>query len=156
MWKEIIDIDGFNELASLREEFGCAANIGGTVYLGNIENKIDCHYYQYKSDTIELIKGYKQLDNEIHLIAYTIKAKIKDYPEALKLMAEHAKKYISTRKIKTLVLNYGFKDEEQMNNANIGVGKIGFSELMKIVKEKYEEIGFKTTFYEKQVRNELM
>lgn len=151
MWKEIIDIDGFNKLAELRSKFGCAKNIGGEIYLHNIENKIDCHYYQYKSDNIELIKGYKQLGEEIHIITYTIKAEIKDYPEALRLMGEHAKEYLSTREIKTLVINYGSEDETQMNLANDGVGKIGFSEVVQTAKEELEKVGFNISFTDKQV-----
>lgn len=158
MWKEIVDIDGFNKMASLRELYGCAANIGGEIYLKNKEIHEDCHYYQYKSDTIELIKGYrlKEKDGYIHIITYTIKAEIKDYPEAIRYMAEHAKEYLSTREIKTLVINYGSEDNAQMDLANVGVGKIGFIEFMKIVIDEYEKIGFKTTFDKKQVRNVLM
>ena len=156
MWKEIITLKDFNDMASLRSIYGCAQNIGGQLYIDNIKRKIDCHYYKYTSGTIELIKGYAQFDNVIKLITYTIKAGIKDYPEALRLMAEHAKEYLKDRKIKTLVIDYGYEDETQMNLANVGVGKLGFSEVVKIAKEEYEKLGFKMSFTEKQIRNELV
>jgi len=156
MWKELITLEDFNDMAFLRSIYGCAQNIGGQLYIDNIKRKIDCHYYKYTSDTIELLKGYAQFGDVIKLITYTIKAEIKDYPEALRLMAEHTKEYLKERKIKTLVIDYGYEDETQMNLANVGVAKIGFIEFMKIVKEEYEKIGFKTTFDKKQVRNELI
>jgi len=156
MWREMITLEDFNEMASLRENFGCGINKTGQIYLNIIERKTDCHYYRYESDKIELIKGYKELNGVINLIAYTIKAELEDYPEAVRLMAEHAKEYLSTRTIKKLAIYYGSDDEIQMNEANIGIGKIGFSEFMKIVIEEYGKIGFKTTFGKNEVTNELI
>lgn len=158
MWKEIIDIDGFNKMASLRELYGCATNIGGEIYLKNKETHEDCHYYEYKSDNIELLKGYRlrERDGYINIITYVIKADIKDYPEALRYMAEHAKEYLNTRKIKTLVINYGSEDNAQMDLANVGVGKLGFVEVVRLAKIEYEKLGFKLTFDKKQIRNVLV
>lgn len=156
MWKEMITLKDFDSMASLRSEYGCAANIGGQLYMNNVKRKVDCHYYYYTSDTIKLLKGYAQYGDVIKIITFTIKAEVKDYPEALRLMAEHAKQYLKERKIKTLVIEYGYEDEDQMNNANVGVGKIGFSEFMKIVIEEYRKFGFKTTFDKKQVKNVLV
>ena len=156
MWKELTTLEDFNSMVLLKQEFGCYQQGTGILYRQMLTRKTDCHYYRYKSDTIELLKGYKELNGKINLITYTIKANIEDYPEAVRLMAEHAKEYISSREIKTLVIYYGSEDEEQMNSANIGVGKIGYGEFMKIVIEEYEKLGFKTTFGNKFVSNVLM
>lgn len=156
MWKEIIDIEDFNEIAILRNDFGCVRNTTGLAYMHNIQNKIDCHYYYYKSNKIELIKGYKQTDNVIVSIAFTIKADVKDYPEAIRLMVKHTIEYIKERNIKTYILSFGSKNESQVNFYNVGVGKIGMGEIVKIGKTIYEEFGFKLTYADNQIICELV
>jgi len=156
MWKEVLTYEDMKKVAFLKTDFGCAVNFTPEIVKSIIEKKIDCHFYYYKSDKIELLKGYREKDGIINLIAYTLKADIKDYHEAIRLMGEHAKEYIKNRKIKKLIIYFGSEDEEQMNTANIGVGKIGFGEFVKIVKEEYKKVGFKTIFDKKQITNELI
>lgn len=144
------------KIVFFKTQFGCARNFTAEAIKNNLERKIDCHYYYYKLDKIELLKGYKEKDGFINLIAYTIKADIIDYPKATRLMGEHAKEYIKNRKIKKLIIYYGSEDIDQMNNSNIGVSKIGFSDFMKIVIEEYGKLGFKTIFGKKTVINELI
>jgi len=156
MWREVLTYEDMEKVAFLKTDFGCALNYTADLVKNIIERKTDCHFYHYKSDKMELLKGYREKNGLINLIAYTLKADIKDYPEAIRLMGEHAKEYIKNREIKKLIIYFGSEDEEQMNTANIGVGKIGFSEFMKIVIEEYGKLGFKTIFDKKQVTNELI
>ena len=91
MWKEVITIDDMVDVALLRSNFGCAVNPTHLDIKSAIEKKPDCHYYHYKSDKIELIKGFKQMPDYIFILAFTIKADIKDYPKALEIMTEKSK-----------------------------------------------------------------
>lgn len=156
MWREIITYEDMEKIALLRNEFGCVRNSTADMIQGVINRKVDCHFFYYEADTIELIKGYKMMDGYISIIAFTIKAKVDDYPEAIRLMAEKTKEYIQSRDIKKTVISFGSADEEQVNFYNKGVGKIGFSEIVAICKQEYEKLGFKITFVEKQVICELV
>ena len=156
MWKEIINYKDMVKAVKLRSLFGCAMDYSADIMKAAIERKKDCHYFYYKSDTIELLKGFKEKDGFISLIAYSIKADVEDYPEAIRLMAENAKDYIKNRKIKKIVFQQGSKDIELMNSANLGVSKIGFDKFIEIVIEEYGKLGFKTTFTKDAVINEMM
>jgi len=156
MWKEVITYNDMEKVAFFKTDFGCAIDYTTDLVKSILEKKPDCHFYYYKSDKMELLKAYREKNGLINVIAYTVKADIKDYPEAIRLMAEHAKEYIKNRYIKKLIIYYGSDDEEQMNKANIGVGKIGFGEFVKIVIEEYKKVGFKTIFDKKQITNELI
>lgn len=156
MWIEIIEIKDMEKVALLKNQFGCSINFTAEIIKNNLVRKTDCHYYYYSSDKIELLTGYKEIDDIINSIAYVIKADIKNYQEATRLMAEHLKEYLKKRKIKKWVVYYGSEDEEQMNSANIGIGKIGYSELIKIGKPEYEKLGFRFIFGRKKLVVEMI
>lgn len=155
MWKEIITIKDMEEVALLRSNWGCEVNPDIASIKSAIEKKPDCHYYHYKSDKIELVLAFKYMVDHHYILAYTYKADLEDYPEACRLMAEKSKEYLSTRKIKKLVIGFGFKDETSVNFYNKGVGKIGLNEAIKLGKPIYEELGFKFSYEDKQIIMEL-
>ena len=156
MWREIITYKDMEKIALLRNDFGCVRNYTADLIKGAIERKTDCHFYYYESDTIELIKGYKLMGDYISIITFTIKADVKDYPKALRLMAEKSKEYLESREIKKMIIGFGSKDETSVNFHNIGIGKMGFAEVVKIAKIEYEKLGFKLTFDNKQLIAELV
>ena len=155
MWKEVISIKDMEEVAVKRTEFGCAQNLTIDMVKNAIERKVDCHFYIYKSDTIELVKGFKDMGDHIYIISYSIKADIKDYPEALKLMAEKSKEYLKDRKLKKMIIGFGSQDETQVNFYNKGIQKLGLSEVIKLAKIEYEKLGFKLDYLDKQIICEL-
>ena len=157
MWREIITDADTNLVASKRNEFGCAAGkLTGEMVRSTIIQKKDCHYYYYKSNTIELIKGFWDKGDHIYIMAFSIKADIKDYPKALELMAKKSKEYLSSRKIKVLVIGFGSADESSVNFYNKGISKIGLIEVVKIAKPIYEKAGFKFKLEDKKIRVELL
>lgn len=155
MWIEIKNIEDMIKIALLSNQFGCTTNTTGEIIRNSIERKVDCHFYYYKSDKMELIKGYKQNGDIISLIVYVIKAESEDYHEAIRLMGENAKEHLNTRKIKTITFGHGTEDVDVMDSHNLGVRKIGYIEFMNIVKEEYEKIGFEITISEREIKKVL-
>jgi hypothetical protein len=151
MWKEVITLEDIVDVALLRFESGCSVNPTALDIKSAIEKKIDCHYYHYKSDTIELVKGLKKMPDHIFILAYTIKADINDYPEALRLMAEKSKEYLQSRDIKKLVIGFGSANETTVNFYNKGIAKLGLTEVVNIAKPIYESLGFKFTYSDKSI-----
>ena len=143
------------KIALLRNQFGCTTNTTGEIIRNSIERKLDCRFYYYKSDKMELIKGYKQDGDIISLIAYTIKAESEDYPEAIRLMGENAKEHLSTRTIKTIIFGQGSNDVVLMDSANAGVRKVGLLKCMNLIKEEYEKLGFEITISKTQIKKVL-
>ena len=155
MWKEIITEKDMKEVALLRSNWGCEVNPDILSIKSAIEKKLDCHYYHYKSDKIELVKGFKLMPDHIFILAYTIKADIKDYPKALRLMAEKSKWYLKDRKIKKLVIGFGKADITEIHFYNKGIEKLGLNETVALAKPIYEELGFKFTYTDRRIIVEL-
>jgi len=156
MWREVISLEDMEDVASKRKAFGCAADrLTGDMIKRSIKRKTDCHFYIYKSDKIELVKGFKDMGDHIYIISYSIKADVKDYPEALRLMAEKSKWYLKDRSLKKLVIGFGSKDQADVNFYNKGIGKWGLTEVIKLAKVEYEKLGFTLKYLDKQIVCEL-
>lgn len=155
MWKEVISFEDMEEVALLRNKSGCAVNRTALAIKSAIEKKPDCHYYHYKSDKIELVLGYKQMPDHIYVLAYTIKADVKDYPEAFRIMSIKAKEYIKNRECKRFIIGFGRKDISSVEFYNKGVSKVGFVECFKMAKIEHEKIGFTLEFKDNQIVVEL-
>ena len=151
MWKEVISIEDMKEVALLRYIVGCSVNPTALSIKSAIEKKPDCHYYHYKSDTIELVLAFKQMEDHIFVLAYTFKAEIKDYPKAIRLMALKSLEYLKERDCKKFIAGFGLKDETAVNFYNKGLAKIGFSEVMNMCKPIYENIGLSFTIEDKRI-----
>lgn len=139
MWKEIVELIDLEMIATLRNKHGCSVNYTAERMKFNIEHKIDCHYFYYKSDKIKLIKGYKQNDRVIQPIAYTVICEVEDYPEAIRIMGQHTKEYLINNNNKIFILT----EENDLNDNNLGVAKIGVKAFYKLMKEEYEKLGLK-------------
>lgn len=156
MWKEIITDKDISTIVSLRNSFGCTSDFSKDLFKSIREIKKDCHYYYYKSDTIELIKGFCEIKEHIFVLAYTIKANIKDYSKAFELMAKKTKEYIKNRKFKTVVIEFGSENKTSVNLYNKGIGLIGLDECIKLAIPEYEKEGFKLQYNDKQIIVELI
>ena len=152
MWKEIITKDDIADMAMFKQQFGCGANYTATLMESIIESVPDCHFYYYKSDNIQLLTGYRSKFNTvINSIAFSIKAEIEDYPEALRLMGEHIKSYLSNRDIKMWVVYFGTEDYEQMDTHNLGIGKLGYEKCIKLLGEAFTDIGMELIIDNKKI-----
>jgi len=155
MWKEVLTIKDIEEATLVRLTHGCEVNNTPTKIKSAIEKKPDCHYYHYKSKKIELVKGFKDMGDHIFILSYTIKANLKDYPEAIRLMAEKSKWYLKDRKIKKLIIGFGSKDITAIHFYNKGIKKLGLTETIALAKPIYEELGFTLKYEDKQIVVEL-
>jgi len=156
MWMEVISLDEKEDFAELRNMHGCTRSFSVENINRMKEAKPDCHFYKYKSDNIELAIGFLLKKDYYWISAYTLKAEAEDYPEALRLMAEKKKEFVSDRKVKKMVMSFGYEDEAQLNLYNKGVGKLGVVKVIELAKPEYLKAGINISFNPKQIVFELI
>ena len=153
---EVISLEEKEAYADLRNIYGCTQSFSVKKIDNMKECKPDCHFYKYKSDRIELAIGFLLREDYYWISAYTLKAEVEDYPEALRLMAEKKKEFVSNREIKKMIMSFGYEDEAQLNLYNKGVGKLGVVKVIELAKPEYRKVGINISFNPKQIIFELI
>jgi len=157
MWVEIQPVDNItalNTFATLRNEYGCSTNYTGMMLKGNIENKIDCHYYVYNTPEFTILLGFKfnQGFELITLMCFTfIVNNVDDYPTVLSVVAQKIKDYLLKKDL-NLLNEYNW---EELEETNYGIKQLGYNAFFDMFKKEAEKIGLNVNFDETKLEVSL-